>query len=564
MLSINSRFLIAIQLAMTICEPASATNSVPKNPFLADSTYPMSHVDPAASVSTAVAAFGDIGRPLRSDEITWRPTEINDFNIRYSGKYPDGSRVAWTGGNKVLFKFDADTLQLLGSIQVSGGSEPLSAAQIEAHVNQLDQLSGKELLDVAIKPILTGFTNLMPSFYNLISNENEQYLGVNDLANKRLLVRVYGDAVKDDPASPIVVKRELVLPDVEPGKVLIFGLAMTYDGVLIVTMTDWTVFAVSRDLKVLDRIELPHIVITGNDKYADVPGESKQTGIVTSFVRNSPAIDDEGGIYIVSHDFMQRVQWTGRRLSLNEKDGAWVVRYPNGERGSGTTPTVMGFGKEDKLVTIGEGASQNLLAFWRDKIPADWKGLPGLDRRIVAQVPISFGKWTKKGAIAEITQTVRGYGAFMMNDNALGTFANDMGYQTTPSSEYFALSYGIGQGPKVEYTNFGGLKYEWNPKTRKFDFKWLSPLSFTEAVAILDGKDVLYTIGSRKGTWTIEGIDWATGKSKFHYELGKSQRFNPAGSALNIAPNGALDCACDGGFGLFRVMPVTLAKDKGN
>ena len=238
-------------LTFAASKAAAEPEPVAKNPYLADSTYPMSHVDPAASVSTGTAAFGDIGRPLRPEEITWYPTEINDFNVRYSGKYPNGRRVAWTGGNKLLLKFDADTLKPLGSIQVSG-AEPMSAAQIEEHVDKIDGLAGKELLEVGVKPMLTAFTNLMPSFYNLVGNDNEQYLGVNDLTNKRLLIRVYGDTVKDDPDSPIALKRELVLPDVEPGKVLIFGLGITYDGVLIVTMTDWTVFAVSRDLKILE------------------------------------------------------------------------------------------------------------------------------------------------------------------------------------------------------------------------------------------------------------------------------------------------------------------------
>lgn len=45
-------------------------------------------------------------------------------------------------------------------------------------------------------------------------------------------------------------------------------------------------------------------------------------------------------------------------------------------RGSGTTPTLMGFGDDpDKFVVIADGAEggTNLVAFWRDDIPEDFE-----------------------------------------------------------------------------------------------------------------------------------------------------------------------------------------------
>ena len=48
--------------------------------------------------------------------------------------------------------------------------------------------------------------------------------------------------------------------------------------------------------------------------------------------------------------------------------------------GTGSTPTLMGFGDdEDHLVVITDGAKRmKIVAFWRDNIPADAKEVAGL------------------------------------------------------------------------------------------------------------------------------------------------------------------------------------------
>ena len=82
-----------------------------------------------------------------------------------------------------------------------------------------------------------------------------------------------------------------------------------------------------------------------------------------------------------------RFVWKGEKLSTDEKDGAWESGYewtPDEKalaagvisRGSGTAPTLMGFGDDpDKLVVIADAADAgtNAVAFWRDNIPADFK-----------------------------------------------------------------------------------------------------------------------------------------------------------------------------------------------
>lgn len=528
----------------------------PKNPFLADSSYTIGHVNTAIALNSTAAGFGDIGRPLRPDDITWKPVGVYISSIRYTGVYPNGVRVAWTGGGSLLYKYDADTMELLNTTEVLPLGIRMTPEEVLRHVDRIDKLTGKEQLELAIPPISTDLGAIVYTLYHsFISNENEQYLGINDMNNKRVQMRVYGDAIDGDPASAIRLRRELTLPDVDPRKAMVFSITMTYDGTVAALLTDGTLFVLSRDLKILDRIVLPR------DSSPAVVGDDGET--LSLFARNVLSLDDDGGIYIATRDFLQRVQWNGKELSQNEADGAWCVSYDSGPRGSGTSPNMMGWGdKEDKLVLLSSGTAPYLMAYWRGQIPADWKGLPGEDRRLAARVSADYGEeYYAKGSIKEFTNAVKGYGVFIGNDQAVGNYAKDVGYGSTEEGgggygsmdEFMAFAFGVGKKP--EYTPRAGLKLEWNPSSRKFDRTWHTKRSFATMLPIIDKNDVLYFIGTETGIWTLEGLDWNTGKQVFKYDLGSSQRFNPVGTALQVAPNGALDWASGGGLGWIRILP---------
>src|SRR6185437_12210326 len=84
-------------------------------------------------------------------------------------------------------------------------------------------------------------------------------------------------------------------------------------------------------------------------------------------------------IYIPSRDHMHKVVWTGSRLSTDPADDAWSEPYRNGTgNGSGTTPSLMGFGPDDRFVVFGDGDRVvNITLMWRDAIPEGWERLPG-------------------------------------------------------------------------------------------------------------------------------------------------------------------------------------------
>jgi hypothetical protein len=546
MMSQRIRFPLVLLLcfltkeAVSIDELPGQALPVP-NPYLANNTYATVHGGSGYGCFSSTPGPEDVKRPLVGGEVVWRPTELASWSINYSGAYPNGRRVAWTGGGKVLFKFDADTLKLLDSVAVRGGSY-MSPEEVAAYVGRLDSLSGKQYYQLAVDKLMPEMGGAA-SFYKLVSNDNELYLLVNDVANNAAWLRVYGDKVKNDPDSGTVLLREWQLPKVADAAPLGLSLNMSYDGRVIVTTRDGTLFSVARDFGDFDYLVLPG-------------GGQKSKGMSDSFIRNAPPIDPDGGIYVVTHDLMFRAQWTGQRLSLDPADGAWSAPYPGGRVGSGTTPSLMGWTEnEDQLVIIGDGRPQgkmHIWAFWRGQIPVDWQGLEGHPKRVAGKALVDYGKYTPETATVENNLTVKGYGVYVTNDSSVAEITSDH-YDGSPEGRWLASYAAVAKDEA--FVSRGGLKYQWNPDTRKFELKWSTDRSFTTTVPVVDVNNTLFGIGWRDGAFTMEAVDWYTGDSKYWYELGAGVRYNIFGGSLSIAPNGALDCPCQGGVGVVRIQP---------
>jgi hypothetical protein len=82
---------------------------------------------------------------------------------------------------------------------------------------------------------------------------------------------------------------------------------------------------------------------------------------------------------------MQKLVWTGTKLPTDPSDGAWSEPYRNGNGlGSGPTPALMGY-YDDRFVVITDGEPvMNVVLFWRDGIPADWRAIAGAPSRRIA------------------------------------------------------------------------------------------------------------------------------------------------------------------------------------
>ena len=136
---------------------------------------------------------------------------------------------------------------------------------------------------------------------------------------------------------------------------------------------------------------------------------------------------DSGAVYVASNTTMYRLVVDGNgMIRSDDASGAWKAPYDRGivmpspkiGDGTGSTPTLMGFGPaDDKLVVITDGAKKmRLVAFWRDGIPAGSKQKPGApSARIADQIEVDMGPGLD---IVQSEQSVSAYGdyAFVVNN----------------------------------------------------------------------------------------------------------------------------------------------------
>jgi len=535
---LSDKSLVAVAMLCCIALNAFAgPNSPPQNPHVAQSPWPMAHGNPGQSDFNPVAGLTGPSRMLNPSEIKWVPLgPVNSWEILYSAPYPDGRRVIWSGGGDRIVKLDAETLEVL-STHTTGEEKFHTEREIEQYIAKADSLSEQPLYDHVFETWMPAIYRVA-SFYKFLDSNNDLYLLYSKIDSPQQYIRVYGDAVAGNPESDIVLKREWKIPQSLLANGNTFSLNITHDGWISLVTTSGVLVVIDRMFEEYHQIRLP-----GSEDENKGPW----------FVRNGMANDDKGGIYVVSGRYMQRVQWTGEKLSLEPEDGAWVLDYPNeNRRGSGTTPTMMGWGEdEDRLVLIGDASERlNFIAYWRDEIPDDWEGIPGHPRRVAGILPVSFDSDMEKPMQTESSPIVNGYGAFIGNmEPARQVIRQDgLGRQLTADLHSYLLP---------GYAPAGGMKAQWNPDTRTFERAWTSPdVSVTGSVCSISGpSNMIYCVGVRNGIYTIEGIDWDSGKSAFHYGLGRSHRFTIMGGAVRAAPNGALDCACAGGLGMVRIQP---------
>ena len=94
-------------------------NIGPRNPYLADSGYPIAHGRCDQQDNTSVR--GPVGptASLGPSEMQYAWLGPGHFGGLISSPYPDGRRVIWSNGRETIAKLDYDTLEVLATIPVS-------------------------------------------------------------------------------------------------------------------------------------------------------------------------------------------------------------------------------------------------------------------------------------------------------------------------------------------------------------------------------------------------------------------------------------------------------------
>jgi hypothetical protein len=118
------------------------------------------------------------------------------------------------------------------------------------------------------------------------------------------------------------------------------------------------------------------------------------------------------------------------------------------------------------------------------------------------------------------------------------------------------------------YVN-GIEQFEINPKTKEVRSVWAnSHVSCTSSIPVVSEDDILYCLGKRPATvkgglekYTIEAVDWKSGKSLFFVELSHSLLSNSLYAATEIGVNKDIVMGTLGG--LLRVGEATTVNDIG-
>ena len=364
--------------------------------------------------------------------------------------------------------------------------------------------------------------------YALVSSEDYVY------SNAGTVVSAVGLIDKKDPKKGLEVKYRFdvssLIPaaEVAPGvkRINMVGMNMTYDGHIIIGAVN--------GISVIDKeLKGPGKFYAFND---------------TELCTNSMAVDDKNGIYVATGSktprgdgMMRKLVWTGTEISDKETDGAWISPYNGGDwppaikagTGAGSTPTLMGFDKDDdKLVLITDGQNRmNLVAFWRDGIPETHQQKAGAkSRRIAGLIPIKAGlpedrEWVQ----SEQTIVVNGWGAFLVNNLI------DEGH---PDRIIDVMTVGpLHPGPK------GMERVEWNTEKNEFESVWTrnDVVSTSMVPLVTSGSNMVLVNGyTKERGWEITGLDWNTGKNRTRIEFGQTNRGNGAYAILQLLENGDL------------------------
>lgn len=492
------------------CRTPVAPHEPPCNPHLALSGWGGSHRASYASGSSPYPA------PHADDEVTLQRVTLPGapsavpITVTFSGAYPDGGRVAWmsTVVGSAIHKVDVESGQVVDSVY------PQAA------------------------PTSVGISGA----YNLLDRDDHFFVGRADA------IEVYGDEVPGDRRSPIALLGTLTLP---PSALCgqddkLVGITMTYDGYVAFATARGVVGVVPRDLR---RFDTDHLRTFGlNGDRCDQPDEELEV------VSNSISADEDGGIYVVTSQAMNRVQWDGRRLRLGWKGSYDVGPPPSGVRlgaGSGSTPDVMGTGEDrDRFVVITDGGPlMKLVLFWRGRIPRDWRPIaPGVDRRIACQVPVTFGDPDATRTTSEQSVLTNGYTSVIVNNSLRDESVLD----AVPAQLRPAVAAELGGDPNQ--APYGMERIDWDPRTRTCEVRWTnSEVSIPNAIPTLSTESgLVYGQGQRGGTWGLEGVDLRTGEQVLWVPSGPTPASNSFYAATEVGPDGDVWQGTSGGIDVYR------------
>ncbi|MEM8928201.1 MAG: hypothetical protein AAGC45_08350 [Bacteroidota bacterium] len=431
------------------------------NPYLADSPWPIYHGNSARQSHSIYTG------PTKEDWVEVKLLKGIKGGTSpwtyFTEKYPNGQRALLQSNATHFYKI----------LDTKNGPRIVSKLKID-------------------KDWLTSFGwNFLQTKGNVWYTYDPKY---NPAKNQYTRLFKVEDKNEKDPYSSLVIKDTFNFSTM--GKVQHFG--VNYSGQIVFASDndkgklDCTIGVLSNQFELLDTLKIPSI---GNNEI---------------FGHNAFPIDDNNSFYIVSSKRLIRFDWDGKELAIGfEVPYDSVGDGPTGRwaEGSGTTPTLMGFGEgNDQLVVMADGHKKNnLLAFWRE-VPEDWTPIKGQHIHFAGKIQLPATKrFSKKFQSIENSPTVYGYDVAIAQFNGF-----------------------LGQGKKPLK---GVQKVRWNTEANRFQLSWVNTdINMNGVLTYSLGSNLVYGSGREDGcNYYYYGLDWNTGELKFRKFLGRSCKklFNP-------------------------------------
>jgi hypothetical protein len=453
--------MVAVSIAISIL--AGGANEEVKNPFLADSPWPISHQDAMAQDSSNYPGL------LATDSID------TDYIERFASIGAHQKQI--TDPISLLYSSDEKTVW---------GSSFFTVFVLDRSGSKL------KLLDQFESPFIVNYINKdFHGSYSVLAKINgKEYF----IKAKRRSIESYtltsGHKIER-------VGRYIIKGGAKEERLV--GLSINQSGWLVFVTNKGRVGTVSNDLSQASEL-------------VQLPGYEKLD------VSNSLAVNKDNSVYIVSSQYMNRLNWDPVTHNLYL---AWYTDYDNGSSsqkpgrlgiGSGSTPSLMGNDKDGYYVVITDDADvMNVDVF------------DCSSGEMVASTPVDFGDPSTTESQSEQSVLVRGWRAIVVNnmyvhDNPIYHGDAPMGIEQLvfdPQSHSFEPSWVV-----KNYSVPSGIP---------------TMSAATNMMYALAKKKIVAPDGTEKaGPWGLVGIDWDTGKVAFFHEAGFGLKYNSAYAATEV------------------------------
>lgn len=432
-------------------------NDPPLNPWLADSPYPIYHRNNYVQASTCISGI----TPTDSVVIKTRTSITGGPSpwIYFSDEYPNGERAILYSNSNFVFKF------------VDNGTQIITV----------------DSLRIDFDPNTNGYNHLLTKNKIWFTYDN----AFNPAQNRFSRLFKLTDADTTNAYSSIIAIDTLNFGDFGIPKVSMYSL--NYNGE-IVFYSDINSQTNTFSAGIIDQ----NLNMLNFENFAVLPNETVSL--------NSIAVDENNSFYIVTSHRLIKFDWDGDSVTMG-----WQALYdfvndgPTGNfaNGSGTTPTLMGWGNgNDKIVVVADGhANSNLVAFWRE-LPPNWTGLPGMDIRFADSIQIPFAQSTGN-LFKPIENSPTAYGY----DIAIAQYNGFFAYPCVNAK--------------------GVQKFRWDTVSNQFNLQWATDsINMNGVLSYSAGSNLLYGSGKENDcNYYYYGLNWDNGNLELRILLGAEGNF---------------------------------------